>query len=268
MSKILIDGDTLIYRSLPSDVQCSFKKKLNIDNTKEEALYNFWGLVNKIITSTIEDDLEIWFSPSRTFRNDINPNYKIHRAVTDQQIQIKKLVSNIKETLIKFDRINYADNMEADDMLAIRMTEESDAYMVGEDKDFLTVPGKHLFWLRHGETLKALKDRNYERLDEDFDFIDVSQEEAIFFEYCQFLAGDTTDNIKGVPKIGMVKARKFLESMSELTLQEKVVSKYIEAFGDDWYDQLSLNVKMVHLLRSRDDFEQPDNWEIVKELRR
>jgi hypothetical protein len=95
----------------------------------------------------------------------------------------------------------------------------------------------------------------------------VSEHEAMRFFYQQLLSGDTTDNIPGVPRIGPVKAEKFLYNLyDEEELQEAVVEQYMTAYPDNWYEMLLSNGKMLYLQKHEDDFFQISHWPVVAEL--
>jgi DNA polymerase-1 len=89
----------------------------------------------------------------------------------------------------KYNTIIYR-RLEADDVLGILGTANTDTIIWSEDKDLRTVPAKH--WI-------------------DGDVVEISEEEADYNFYHQTLTGDSTDNYKGCPKIGGVTANKLLD---------------------------------------------------------
>jgi hypothetical protein len=85
------------------------------------------------------------------------------------------------------------DGQEADDAVAIEMTEHPDKYvLVGQDKDLLQIEGLHYNPVKK-------------------EFTTITKESGMKNFYTQILTGDRTDNIKGVDKIGPVKAEKLLK---------------------------------------------------------
>jgi len=87
--------------------------------------------------------------------------------------------------------------MEADDAISM------DAWSLGEmkrdyvvitiDKDMKQIPGRFYDWTKDEETV-------------------ISHSDAIEFLGCQIIAGDSVDNIKGIPRMGMIKAEKWLDA--------------------------------------------------------
>ena len=66
--------------------------------------------------------------------------------------------------------------------------------------------------------------------------------------------GDTTDNIKGIPKIGDKKADKLLLNCQTSDECEEVVKNQYEiVYGD--MQQYEINYKLLYILRSRDAVE-------------
>lgn len=99
------------------------------------------------------------------------------------------------------------------------------------DKDLKSVPGNH--WNPDKKELGVVA---------------VSEEDADFFFLTQAIAGDNTDNYKGVPGIGMVRAARLLEK--ESPSWETVVSAYAKA--DLPESEALLNARMARILRSSD----------------
>ena len=120
------------------------------------------------------------------------------------------------------------DGMEADDMLAIRATElGDDSVIITLDKDLDQVVGWHYNFVK--------KNKYY-----------ITKDEGLLNFYCQFLVGDTVDNIKGVKGIGPKKAYKLLSTLSEKEMWDVVV----EHLGED---RAIENGHLLYMLRHADD---------------
>ena len=105
-------------------------------------------------------------------------------------------------------RLFFADNEEADDLIAIAMTENPDSIILSTDKDFDQLPGRH-----YNPTKQEL--------------YTVSEEDATRFLYEQILTGDRVDNIIGLKGVGPVKAKKALAGLdTELEMFNKCVEMY------------------------------------------
>jgi len=120
------------------------------------------------------------------------------------------------------------DGMEADDMLAIRATEEGDeSVIVTLDKDLDQVVGWHYNFVKNNQYY-------------------VTEQEALLNFYTQFLVGDAVDNIKGAKGIGPKKALKLLEDKSEVEMWNTVV----ECLGEEHAME---NGHLLYMLRTPTD---------------
>jgi DNA polymerase-1 len=111
------------------------------------------------------------------------------------------------------------ENLEADDLcsiLAFDLLDREEPYIIGSpDKDMKQIPGKHM---------------NI-RLEEP-EVTEISVEEARAFFWTQMLTGDNGDAVKGVPKIGPVKAAKILVN-DDSKWPEIVENEYIRVYGEE-----------------------------------
>jgi DNA polymerase-1 len=123
------------------------------------------------------------------------------------------------------------DRLEADDILGILGTRDPESIIVTIDKDLKSVPGNH--WNPDKKENGVVK---------------VGQDEADFFFLTQAIAGDSTDNYKGVPGMGMVKAKRLLEK--EGASWQTVVDAYAKA--DLPESEALLNARMARILRDSD----------------
>ena len=123
------------------------------------------------------------------------------------------------------------DHLEADDILGILGTRDPESIIVTIDKDLKSVPGNH--W-------------NPDKKEDGI--VKISQDEADLFFLIQAIAGDSTDNYKGVPGVGMVKARRLLEK--EGATWQTVVDAYAKA--DLPESEALLNARMARILRASD----------------
>ena len=72
--------------------------------------------------------------------------------------------------------------------------------------------------------------------------------------HCQLLAGDSTDGIPGLWRVGLVTAKKkFLCDTPMGERMAKVIEVYKEKCGDEWHDKLMETGSLIHILRSHDD---------------
>ena len=105
------------------------------------------------------------------------------------------------------------------------------------DKDLKQVPGRH-----YNFVTRVMED--------------VSEFQGWYNFYTQLLVGDPTDNIKGCPGIGKVKAAKALrDCQSQRQLYERCVEQYTLIYKDEWESQLNLNAQLLYIWRK-----DPDSW--------
>jgi len=148
-----------------------------------------------------------------------------------------------------------AEGEEADDLLGIEQTRlGSNSIIVSLDKDLDQIAGlKHNF----------MYDRTYE----------VTEAQATHNFHIQLLMGDATDNIPGLPGIGIGKARKALHGLSGASQElNEVYRQYIIHSGkDDPWKYLLEQGQLLHIRRTVGELWQPnleqkeeDVWDSAK----
>lgn len=205
MRQYLIDADVLLYRAAHlSEREIQWDDDLHtIHASFEEACSRFDTLVRQLkltlpLYKIAEDQIVLCVSDWKNFRHQIAPNYKAGRAKGRKPLCFKRL----KEWVLA-EQDSHSDAcvclplLEADDTMGILATETSTAgkVIVTIDKDLKTIPGYHYNFDKPGQGL-----------------IEVTPAEADEFWLTQCLAGDPTDGIPGLPKIGMIRAGRMLDS--------------------------------------------------------
>lgn len=214
----------------------------------DESIANVEQLLSQIMIETRSDKFILVFSNSSYFRHNVNKDYKGNRPPTTLQY-VKTLKSYLREEYISVSM----DQVEADDLVSYIATQKpygDEEYVVCSiDKDVLfTIPGTNY---------------NY-RTNE---FVTVSKVDAMRYIFKQTLMGDSTDNIKGVPGIGEVKASKIIaevpvENIDSLpnVVMNVFVSHYKSLSAGIYYFQQ--NFRLVYLLRTPEEFERELGEEI------
>ena len=278
----LIDGDVIAHKACKSRFskkappgmlyeeiqQMVVDRKAHVFTKEEDRIYleECWGNFNKILREILDavfaEDYLMAVKGPLNFRDNMYPllfnddkskaiwGYKANRWKPQGQSNafvpvLRKLASHELGAV-------EATGREADDLLRIWANQAAaagDPYViVSVDKDLKCIPGKH--YNIHDRVLT-----------------DVSQREATRFFYQQFLSGDTTDNIPGIPGIGPVKAEKFLYNIHEEDeLQEIVVEMYMDAYDDEWLPMLLSNGKMLYLQQHEHDYFQVREWPVIKAI--
>jgi len=266
----LVDGDVLCHQACEKRFSNTNRIDIiSLDDTGKKILPTFtaeedknylkksWKKFNidleKLLGKLYTNDYFMAVKGQGNFRDDLYPLYKKNRVPGERYQAVNSL-----RQLATFEGIAVpAHGREADDLLRVWSEEcrskNKDYIVVSIDKDLRCIPGKH--WLLH------LNLKDSERL------IEISEVEAKRHYYGQILKGDPTDNIPGIPGVGPVTADRLVAELSDDNdFQEVVVSQYLEFYGDDWFPYFLLNAKMIHLQKHVDDYFDPYEWPIIKEL--
>ena len=202
---LLVDGSSYLYRAFHAlpDLRSS-------DGRPTGAIYGVLNMLQKLIKSERPDYLSVIFdTPAKTFRHDIFPEYKANRQKTPEDLiaQIEPLhqaIINLGLPLIA------VDGVEADDVigtLAIEAEKKNIKTLIATgDKDMaqLVTDNIHLI-----DTMKDIRMGPAEVL-EKFGILPER-----FIDYLT-LAGDTSDNIPGVEKVGPKTAIKWINEYGSL----------------------------------------------------
>jgi hypothetical protein len=189
----------------------------------EKVLFHVDRVMNYIIFRSGANGHRTYLTGDKSFRKELSKEYKANRDPSHKPIHHKA----ISRYLINYWNARYArEGLEADDELGIHQNENT--IIVSTDKDLDTIPGWHYNWVH---------DRKYY----------VSHEMANRNFWTQMLVGDTADNVKGIPKVGPVTARKILEGIHNSEhMEERVKSIYnTHSMGD----QYEINKKLLIIKR-------------------
>jgi len=186
----LIDGSSYIYRAF-----YAVRGLANSKGFPTGAVYGFVGMLRKIISDIRPDYLLVAYdAKGPTFRHEIYPDYKAHRP--EMPDDLKPQIAKIKEVVSAYNiKSLEAQGFEADDIIAEIVRDLPPgvrAVIVTGDKDMGQLVSDRV------TLLDTMKDR-------------VTDEAAIREKYGTEpaglaevfgLAGDSSDNIPGVPGIG------------------------------------------------------------------
>jgi len=133
----------------------------------------------------------VFFSEGVNFRYEVAKivPYKGNRAETRKPL----MMAEIKEYVLRKYKTHVVKDIEVDD--ALGLYQDDTTVISTQDKDLNGVPG----WRVGGKGPFQHKDGL--RL--------ITPDEALRFFYCQLLSGDSTDNIVGLYRYGLVKAEKY-----------------------------------------------------------
>lgn len=194
MTVLLLDGDIIAYKMASAvEIPIDWGDGLwtlhaNVDEAKA-AVGRYIEALNKNLKAT-----KIWvcFSDEKNFRKDIFPEYKANRKDTRKPLVFRPLVDWMKETYL----CKVFDGVEADDVMGIVATlhAQDNPVIVTEDKDLQQIPG-YIY-----NPARDIRPR----------YIETAAADRYF--YLQMLAGDTTDNYKGCPGVGIDSAEAYLDN--------------------------------------------------------
>lgn len=102
-------------------------------------------------------------------------------------------------------------DLEADDIVAALQDREH-TYIVSKDKDLKQIPGFHYDFEKNN-------------------IYEIDNERAIYNLAYQLMAGDSTDNIKGMPGMGEKRTMAFLEPLKPKQYINSVLREYQKKFG-------------------------------------
>ncbi len=240
----LIDAHSHIYQAF-----YAIKGLTAPDGSPANAVYGFARLLKKIKREYEPDYMAVVFDPKgEVFRHDIYDEYKATRKPMPDALQ--EQIPVIKEMLEAWSiPILVEDNYEADDVLAVAANQAADqgveSVLVTTDKDVEQCIDEHTSVLHLHKNKEELLDAEALKEKKDLEPWQIVEMMA--------LAGDNSDNIPGIYRIG-----------------PKTATKLIKQFGsvDDLYDNLeevSGDARRKRLAENRDQVELSRRLVTIKE---
>jgi DNA polymerase I len=208
---VLVDGSGYIFRAFHA-----LPPMTRPDGTPVNAVYGFTQMLSRFLTDHRGSHLAVVFDASRsTFRNEIFPDYKAHRP--EPPPELVPQFALIREATAAFGvACVEQQGFEADDMIAAYARHFTEAggevTIVSSDKDLMQLvrPGVQMLDPIKQKPIRAAE------VEEKFG---VPPEKV---PDVQALAGDPTDNVPGVPGIGIKTAAQLITEYGDLeTLLEK-----------------------------------------------
>ncbi|MCZ6593218.1 MAG: DNA polymerase I, partial [Alphaproteobacteria bacterium] len=207
----LIDGSGFIFRAFHSSPLDAFRRS---DGIYTNAVAGYCGMLLKLIDQARADGafdyMAVIFDASRkTFRNDIYPDYKANRDAPPEELVPQFELVREATRAFNLPAIQM-EGFEADDLIATyarAATERGiDVVVVSSDKDLMQLvrPGVTMFDPMKDRTIGAAE------VAEKFG---VAPDKVIDV---QALAGDSTDNVPGVPGIGVKTAALLIGEYGDL----------------------------------------------------
>ena len=201
----LIDGSGFIFRAFHA-----LPPMTRADGTHVNAVFGFCNMVQKMLNGSRLKHIAVIFDAGRkTFRNEIYPEYKAHRPPPPPELVPQFALIRDATRAFGLPAVE-APNYEADDLIAAYAKAALKAGMkvriISSDKDLMQLmrPGVELY-----DPLKSIPIG----LDEVQKKFGVTPDKVVDI---QALAGDSTDNIPGVPGIGVKTAAELIGIYGDL----------------------------------------------------
>ena len=221
-SLLLVDGSSYLYRAFHA-----LPGLTSPTGQPTGAIYGVLTMLQKLIKAEKPDLVGIIFdAPGKTFRHDLFPDYKANREKPpeDLVVQIEPLLTAIQNLGLPLIRIQ---GVEADDVIGTlaRQAENNNiqTLIATGDKDFAQLVSERIKLI---DTMKNITTDQSGVLDK----FGLRPEQII--DYLA-LAGDPSDNIPGIPKVGPKTAAKWLQQYTDLNgvikHAEEIVGKVGEA---------------------------------------
>ena len=202
---VLIDGSGYIFRAFHA-----LPPMTRSDGTPVNAVFGFTKMLLKLVDDIKPHSVAVIFDAGRvTFRNDIYQDYKANRAdPPDELVPQFALVRDAAHAMSL--PVIEMSGFEADDVIAtyarLARDDGRKTVIVSSDKDLMQLVNDDV------EMLDPMKQRRIGR-DEVFEKFGVGPEHVVDV---QSLAGDSTDNVPGVPGIGVKTAAELIGQFGSL----------------------------------------------------
>ncbi|MDH3840741.1 MAG: flap endonuclease [Chromatiales bacterium] len=203
----LVDASVYVFRayySIPDSMT-------DRDGRPVNALYGFAGFLIDLLRDARPEHMAVAFDESLTssYRNEIYPPYKANRELPPQELEYQfGMCRQLTRALGLVDLAS--ESYEADDIiatLALRYRDRGmNSVIVTRDKDLAQV-------LRRGDTFWDFAGRRRIAYEQVADVFGVRAEQLADF---LALAGDSVDNIPGVPGVGAKTAAALLQRFDDL----------------------------------------------------
>ena len=247
----IIDGSAYIYRA--------FYAVRHLSNSKgmpTNALYGFLNMLKKLIDKEDPDYLAMIFDrydeedEKRSFRHEMYGEYKANRSQMpdDMRVQVPYFARIVEAMNIP---VLAQSGVEADDVIAT-MTKQAvandlEVCIVSADKDLL-----QLLTDERVRMIDTMRDKTYNRQDV-IERFGVPPEQV---RHVMALAGDSSDNVPGVPGIGEKTGGQLIQEYGDLeTLlanTDKITAKKRRQNLEEYADQARMSLALVTL---KDDCE-------------
>ncbi|HJQ60151.1 MAG TPA: 5'-3' exonuclease H3TH domain-containing protein, partial [Vineibacter sp.] len=250
----LIDGSGYIFRAYHALPPMS-----RPDGTPINAVFGFCRMLTQFLDDPAIDHIAIIHDfGERTFRNEIYPKYKAHRPEPPEALVPQFPLFREANRMFGLPCIEM-EGFEADDLIAtyarLAVAEGADVTIVSSDKDLMQLVGDKVSMFDPIKLRKLGREAVIEKFG-------VPPEKVVDV---QALAGDSTDNVPGVPGIGVKTAAQLITEYGDL---DTLLARAGEIKQPKRREALETNAELARVSRQlvhlRDDVpvkEHPDAFD-------
>ena len=208
---VLVDASGFIFRAFHA-IQLLTRP----DGTPVNAVYGFITMLMKLLDDMQPDHIAIVFDSARkTFRNDLAPSYKANRTEPPDELVPQFALVREATRAFNLDCIEL-NGFEADDLIATYTKQAleagADVTIVSSDKDLMQLVSDRVAMYDSFKNRRIGPQQVLEKFG-------VPPEKVVDV---QSLAGDSTDNVPGVPGVGIKTAAQLIQEYGDLdTLLER-----------------------------------------------
>lgn len=256
MNFLLIDGPNIAYRSFYAST--GELKRLTYKGTPTGTIYGFIRTLMNLSSRFSPDKIVLAFDSGESIRKTLYPDYKSTRTQdwnkkTEEEKELirehRKQVDLLREEIlpnIGYKNIISKEGLEADDIIAYfaecSVRNKEKATIISSDQDFFQCLRKGLVTQWKPVTKELFTE---ERLSKEYFGIRPSE-----WALVKAMAGCSSDNVKGITKVGAITAAKYLKgylgtkskSYLKILNSQELVEKNLEIvqlpFKGDWYNTL------------------------------
>jgi DNA polymerase I len=239
----VVDGSSYIYRAF-----FAIRGLSTASGFPTNAIYGFTQMIKKLIEDEDPDFLAVTFdahdADQKTFRKEMYPEYKANRSAMPEDLQVqvpyfRKVIEALNIPILE------QAGVEADDLIATATVKARDiglpVCIISGDKDLMQLIGDDV------SMVDTMRDKRFD-FDDVIDRFQVPPEKV---KYVLALAGDSSDNIPGVPGIGEKTGGKLVAEFGDL---ETILENIDDVSGKkrkenlrEFADQARLSLDLVTL---------------------
>lgn len=250
----LIDADYIPY------------KVAHITDNLLSAYNIIYNILYGIMLNTKSSHFILFHTTSCNFRTNVADNYKENRKDTNVKTEFYYEVRNMMKTL--WNSCAYK-CYEADDLVTMSHLKigQFKSVIVSPDKDLLQVypsviynPNKNVL-VKVNDKIGSLNKTTKQKINKKTGAVRNLSKitgKGTKFLFWQLLVGDSTDNIKGIPGVGAVKAYDLLNNCT--TLQEMLDTckdAYNDYYNNKGFKMLKMNFELLYMQTKDTSFKIP-----------